>query len=335
MKGFAVKAQITKRTKLSYTLLKRVLRILGTAVAIVFVFLLIIIGLFFSPPLLAQISGRLHSASFQQGSLLRTYHVYKPSVLSQHPGLIIVLQATGGNGVWMEAITGFDSQAERLNWLVAYPDAAPGGWQVFGGERQDVTFISSLIDRLHKEYGVDLHRVFVTGASRGGMMSYRLGCDLSDKIAVIAPVAGNMADQSGNVEGANCHPRRPVSVLTIHGTADPEIPVEGGHSQVNQETVSYSPLNSVIAKWRELDGCGSQSSIQVSQPSTIKTWSCQDNTTVALRLVSGGGHAWPGGPITFMAFVNLTQGSSDAPIIPDSSFSASQVIADFFVAHSR
>ena len=330
-----MKAQITKRTPVSYSLFKRVLCILGTAGAAVFVFLLILIGLFFSPPLLAQVSGRLHSASFQQGSLLRTYHVYTPSVLSQHPGLLIVLQATGGNGVWMEAITGFDSQAERLNWLVVYPDAAPGGWQVFSGDNQDVTFISSLIDRLQKEYGVDPKRVFVTGASRGGMMSYRLGCSLSDKIAAIAPVSGNMADQSGNVEGAKCHPDRPVSVLTLHGTADPEIPVEGGRSQVNQETVSYSPLNSVIAKWRELDGCDPQSSVRVSQPSTLTTWSCQDHTTVALRVVSGGGHAWPGGSIPFMAFVNVTQGSSNAPIIPDSSFSASQVIADFFVAHSR
>ena len=56
----------------------------------------------------------------------------------------------------------------------------------------DVDFIRALIEGLQKRYAIDSKRMFATGLSNGAMMSYRLACELSDKIAAIAPVAGGM-----------------------------------------------------------------------------------------------------------------------------------------------
>ena len=56
----------------------------------------------------------------------------------------------------------------------------------------DVAFIAALIDHLIKKFNADPKRVYATGMSNGAMMSYRLGCELSGKIAAIAPVAGNI-----------------------------------------------------------------------------------------------------------------------------------------------
>jgi polyhydroxybutyrate depolymerase len=64
----------------------------------------------------------------------------------------------------------------------------------------DVSFISQLVDKLTLNNSVDTKRAYVTGVSPGAMMTYRLGCELSSKIAAIAPVEGNMADKSGNAE---------------------------------------------------------------------------------------------------------------------------------------
>ena len=105
------------------------------------------------------------------------------------------------------------------------------GWDAFGSGpswglhpgADDVAFIAATIDRLESTAGIDPDRVYVTGLSRGAMMSYRLGCELSARVAAIAPVSGNMATADGSAYVA-CSLARPVSVFAIHGTADGMIP---------------------------------------------------------------------------------------------------------------
>jgi polyhydroxybutyrate depolymerase len=84
----------------------------------------------------------------------------------------------------------------------------------------DVGFLRALIEKIELDYAVDPKCVYLTGISNGGMMTYRAACELSDKIAAIAPVEG-----AQNVE---CRPSSPVSVIVLHGTADHLVPFEGG-----------------------------------------------------------------------------------------------------------
>jgi len=95
----------------------------------------------------------------------------------------------------------------------------------------------------------------------------RIGCELSSRVAAIAPVSGNMATATGSAHDVPCRLNRPVSVLAIHGTADPIVPLAGGQTDIN-----YAPLSEVMLKWRELNGCADYSAVSVSGPSMTTSW---------------------------------------------------------------
>ena len=157
-------------------------------------------------------------------------------------------------------------------------------------------------------------------------MSYRLGCELSSRIAAIAPVAGNMATKEGSAQEVGCRPASPMSVLAIHGTLDPYAPYAGGYSALGHGT--YASFNDVIGVWREIDGCAASSSMSVSGPTTTTIWPCQAGSTVETKLIKGGQHYWPGSPVGGVLRLPWATDTREA-------FDASAVIADFFVAHPR
>jgi polyhydroxybutyrate depolymerase len=321
-----------KQAKLS--LWKRLLRgTLVVAIAVVLL-LLILLGIILVPTLLAQLEGKISAKTLQQGQITRSYRVYRPTHVLPHPGLVIMLSGET-SGIVQEIATNFDAQADRLGWIVVYPEILSEGWDAYGccphQGASDVAFISSVIDQLETTERVDPNRVYISGISRGGMMAYRLGCELSTRIAAIAPVAGNMADQNGHVQGIACHPQHPVSVLAIHGTADPEVPLQGGKSLVQQESIAYAPFNNVIEKWREIDHCGSARSVTRSG-SPMTTWMCQGGSMVSTLVIPGGVHTWPG---TLLGVLVGVVSSGPQSYGPEVSINASQIIADFFATHQR
>ena len=85
----------------------------------------------------------------------------------------------------------------------------------------DVGLVSTIIDQAIATSNIDLSRIWAVGHSNGGMMAYRLACDLSDKITAIAVVTGAQTDPT-------CSPTKPVSILHIHGNLDPTVPFHGG-----------------------------------------------------------------------------------------------------------
>ena len=280
----------------------------------------------YKPTIGAQIDGRTTVDRIRADAVDRTYRVYRPTSRLARPGLVIVLHGSFGGGFQIENDSGFDAQADRLGWVAAYPDGVADGWDAFGSTDKwgkhpgadDVAFISNLIGRLEATDGVDPDRVYVTGMSRGGMMSYRLGCALSAQIAAIAPVSGNMATASGGAD-VPCTLTRPVSVFAIHGTADGMIPIDGG-----KVDITFSPFADVIARWRSLDGCGTATIQATDGPSATTTWTCASGSTVSQRIVAGGWHMWP----------RVSGALASNGGLPDS-FDAARLIADFFVAHPR
>jgi len=265
----------------------------------------------FAPVVMAQLSGRTQVERIHADMVDRTYRVYRPARELARPGLVIVLHGSFGGGFQMESMTSFDDQADRLGWIAVYPDGVADGWDAFGSGptwgkhpgADDVAFIRALIDHFKATDAVDPDRVYVTGLSRGGMMTYRLGCELSATVAAIAPVSGNMATASGSAD-VPCELAEPVSVLAVHGTADATIPIAGG-----KVDILFSPMADVIARWRSLDGCNGSPTSTVDGVATMTVWSCVSGSTVSTRILAGGCHCWPG--------------------------DVSALIADFFVAHPR
>src|SRR5260221_564174 len=78
-----------------------------------------------------------------------------------------------------------------------------------------------LLDELPRRLLVDADRIFVTGFSNGASMTFRLGAELSDRIAAIAPVAGHYWPTAST-------PARPVPTLFLIGDHDPLVPLTGG-----------------------------------------------------------------------------------------------------------
>ena len=263
------------------------------------------------PALTAQLAGRARAETITIAGIDRTYRVYRPANVQPAPGLVFVLHGVFGSGFQAETNLSFDAQADRLGWIAVYPDGVLDGWDAFGSTdawgrhpgADDVAFISALIDRLEAGDRVDPDRVYVTGHSRGGMMTYRLGCALSARVAAIAPVSGNMATAGGSAD-VPCNLSRPVSVLAIHGTGDGVIPIGGGTVDI-----PFSPMADVIARWRTWDGCAGPPAVAAQGGTTVTSWRCKSGSTVATRIIDAGCHCWYA--------------------------DTSREIADFFVAHPR
>ncbi len=277
---------------------------------------------------IAQADGQTHVATLDQGGLKRQFRIYRPNRIARAAGLVIVLHGALSGGLAVENLTAFDVQARRLGWIAAYPYGYRDGWDAHGCCHHegvdDVGFIAALIDHIEATDQIDPNRVYVTGFSRGGMMSYRLGCELASRIAAIAPVADNMATFDRSARDTGCMPVRPVSVLAIQGTADARVPFQGGYEAMQPSLrEKYASFSDVIGFWRDIDGCPTYFSATVSGPTTTTIWRCNGGSVVETKVIAGGGHDWPVEPNRF------------SPNGTHQAFNASAVIADFFAAHAR
>lgn len=138
----------------------------------------------------------------------------------------------------MQRALGFDAYANERGFYLAYPNAfqAPdhretAHWNDGRGtealDRQgvdDVQFLREMITEIGRQTPLDTSCVYVIGASNGGMMNYRLGCETEGVFAGIAPIIANIPQPIF----ANCNPQAPLSFLTINGSTDPLIPLNGG-----------------------------------------------------------------------------------------------------------
>jgi len=239
--------------------------------------------------------------------------------------LVLMLHGWGGNGVEIEHRTrgGFDRIADREGAVVAYPDALGDkprwndGWPASPGDPppDDLRFLEVLIDALVAELGVDRGRVFAAGFSNGASMVYRLACERPELVAAAAPVAGGMSPAVASA----CPGGRPVSIIAMHGTADPMVPFD-------------SAVRNDLATWVRRDRCptmprsaplpdvdpndGTTTRVDTYEP-------CADGSAVTFYEIAGGGHAWPGGESKW----------GRGPVPRD--FDAADVIWDFFQRHAR
>ncbi|HTQ18612.1 PHB depolymerase family esterase [Mycobacterium sp.] len=279
-----------------------------------------------------QAAARDQSGTFAYGGLNRTYTVHVPP--GPPVGLVLSLHGGGGTGTGQQGLTDFDTIADTSNLLVVYPDGYDKSWGDGRGAApadrrriDDVGFLVALVSKLQNDFGVPHGHIFATGMSNGGFMSNRLACERADLFAAIAPVSGTLG------VGVACNPSRPVSVLEAHGTTDPVVPFNGGDVRGRGGMSHSISANSMVDKWRAADGCQGAPTARVlpdvgdgTLVHRFASTSCAAGTEVVFYQIDNGGHTWPGGK---QYLPKVVIGATTR------AFDASQVIAQFFLAHGR
>ena len=244
------------------------------------------------------------SGTIVSGGLTREYKLYVPA--SYRAGtpvpLLFNLHGFGSNNLEQEAYGDFRPIADTANFIIVHPNGAINAlgardWNTFSapgsGGVDDVAFLSALLDRLRTEYSINPNRVYSTGMSNGGFMSYELACKLSSRIAAVASVTGSIT----TARLAVCTPQHPTPVLQIHGTADATVPYEGGGF------FGFAPIPTVVEYWRQFNGAAATPVItQLPNTSTTdfstverSVWrGGRNGSEVQLLRIIGGGHTWPG-----------------------------------------
>ncbi|HVZ37855.1 MAG TPA: PHB depolymerase family esterase [Candidatus Kapabacteria bacterium] len=267
--------------------------------------------------------------SIMVGGVNRIFYVHLPTTYDASGAVLpLVIGLHGANQEPVDGVasfsrlTAFDAKADANGFIIVYPEGRGNRngrdltWNGGGCcppasalNVDDVGFIADLIDTLAARYHVDRSRVYATGISNGGIMSYRLACELSDRIAAIAPVAAACMVQG------DCVVMRPVPALHIHSLQDPALPYNGGPG-VLSPNFAFPSVDSTIATWLHVCGCTSVAdTLHATGTLLARRWSrCAPGGEVQLYATSDGGHSWPGSPV----------GN------PSTAFNATDVIWEFF-----
>jgi polyhydroxybutyrate depolymerase len=256
------------------------------------------------PPLLVLIDAiSFYRSNRTNGSLIsagieREYLVYVPRSYdrTKPTPLVISMHGAAGWPTQQKNLSRWNRMADREGFVVAYPSGVhstgPRIWHVdFGpGLERDVQFIKAMIDTLEARYHIDPTRIYADGMSNGGGMAFVLSCILSDRIAAVGIVAS-----AQTLPWRWCKDRRPVPMIGFHGTADPDVPYQGGASWVSSE--GFAGILDWTRNWARRNQCGANPIDSVVAPDVTRRWypDCAENSEVVLYTIRGGGHTWPGG----------------------------------------
>ena len=258
-----------------------------------------------------------HTLSISFGNRTRRYIVHvPPQARSGRPWAVVLsFHGGGGNAQGQQDYTRMDPLSDREGFLTVYPDGTgrlprrlhtwnAGSCCGYAHDHHvdDVGFVRALIDDLANRTAIDQRRIYATGLSNGGMMSYRLAAELGDRIAAIASVAG------GTVVDSIRSPR-PVPILHIHSVDDPRALYAGGLGPPFPYTnvrVMQPKMDSVIARWVRFDRCpakpavgetihGRAGTASASHTATEYRYGpCAGGTEYVIWKLTAAGHTWPG-----------------------------------------
>jgi len=241
------------------------------------------------------------NASITHDGIERDYILYVPEIYDGSTAVPLVLNFHGfGSGASQQMFYGdFRDIADTEGFLLVHPEGTTlignqfwnVGFPGLSSTIDDVGFTEALIDELATLYTIDLDRVYATGMSNGGFMSFLLACQLSEKIAAVASVTGSMTQDTFD----DCNAQLPTPVLQIHGTEDDVV-------SYNENNLSL-PIPDVISYWVDHNNCETTPTtttlpdVDVSDGSTIEYSVYEDGdngiTTEHMKVI-GGGHTWPG-----------------------------------------
>ncbi len=217
--------------------------------------------------------------------------------------VVVVLHGALGTAEQVRRYMAWDDVAAREGLIVVYPQAVANTWNDGrpadarrfnpASRVDDVGFIRRIVGELNVAGKVDRQRVFITGLSNGGHLTYRLICEANDLFAAGAALIANMSVMWTRSCGG-----RPVPVLIMSGTEDRISPWEGQARPGDAGGLTLSAPDT-FAFFRARNGCTGAGEKPLARQGT------SDNTRVVLMdgtgcrhatslyRVEGGGHQAP------------------------------------------
>lgn len=270
----------------------------------------------------------------QSAGASRSYLLSYPDGESADVPLVIALHGGGGNAETM--VPRWLPLAQRERFAVAFPNglgrvARMGTWNAAGccgyamtSNSDDVAFIAAVIEDVSRTHRIDTRRIYVTGLSNGGMLTYRVAEMLGPRIAAAAVVSGAMFGDEPTVA-------TPVPILIMHGAQDEIVPFAGGLSPMalvaRSQSRPFRPVSYAVDYWRRENGCAQAANVVTNGDVRVETSDCRDGSEVVFYRLASAGHTWPGR-------------SSEAAAVaieraPYTEIDGSEVIWEFFSRHAR
>ena len=252
-------------------------------------------------------TGFVEERVIEHEGLERSFLIYVPKNIKENAPLVVAIHGYTSSAKTLMGYSGINQIADKEGFLVAYPQGTKDsrdnnffnvGYEFHSDSKvNDVNFIREIVLNLTKDYKLNSKRVFATGMSNGGDMSYLLACTSSDLFTAVAPVAGVMMKDTLE----NCNPEKKIPIFEIHGTKDSISKFEG---DMNNEDKwgAYYDLPSTIEFWVNKHALNEKETIQLKNKNTEdgttitfeRYWSDESQQEVWFYIVNDGNHTWPG-----------------------------------------
>ena len=217
------------------------------------------------------------TVNLKVGGASRSFVVHVPSGVNRPP-VVYFVHGYGGNGGGFANDTKGDKVADREKFIAVYPSAVSGAWSMY--DTADYPYLRAILDTVDARYKVDRNRVYCTGFSQGGFISFGVGYKHPEIFAAVAPVSGHVPSFS-----TSAPLKRPVPMFLTFGTKD---------------ISDVASFMKDVDTWLRLDSCDKSSYKKIrpypaNHPRSVIariTYACAQGSEVAIDSVIGGGHEW-------------------------------------------
>jgi polyhydroxybutyrate depolymerase len=259
-----------------------------------------------------------HEHQIKVGNVDRWFRVYRPQRLKPKAPAVLLLHggtqsmrkifqpSAGGTLAWLDIAeqegivllvpngtnseTG-DPQGDRQNWQ----DLRATNTNT-GAKADDVGFMRALLKLGQQNYAIDPSRIYVTGASNGGMMTYRLLVEMPESFAAGAAFIATLPDSKTLPQ-----PLLPTPLMIANGTDDPLVKWAGGNIPGRPDRLMSTPAT--VDWWLQAN----RANIKQPQITTLPDLNPQDGC----RIIKTAYTADPGGaPVMFY---KVAGGGHDMP----------------------
>lgn len=256
--------------------------------------------------------------------------------------LVIALHGAFSNARAFERQTGFSLLADREGFIVAYPS---GGFGLFGFLKHwnaghccgkaaadnvdDVGFLLAVIDDIKDRLPIDTTRIYMTGFSNGGALTYRFAAEKTDILAAAAPMAASAGGRAGKDDPfwVIPQPADKLPMMVFHATDDPNVPFKGGISPKKGGEREYLSVEESLDIWIRANNCNPEAKAEMLYGGNVhkSTWDENQPYEISLYAIDCWGHKWPGRFFTDRL-------NTDNPL---KGFDAAEIIWEFFKRHRK